>query len=88
MPASLIRSRTMVTRVLDRHGWEDIADAAVLQEVGTITAIIATHGTGDTAPHRDRGDSGGFTRGGQTPDLQCDGFSARHGRSAAGPANR
>src|SRR5277367_1317913 len=39
MPASLIRSRTMITRALDRHRWEEIADGAVLQEDGTITAV-------------------------------------------------
>ena len=39
MPASLIRSRAMITRTLDRHRWEEIADGAVLQEDGTITAI-------------------------------------------------
>jgi cytosine/adenosine deaminase-related metal-dependent hydrolase len=39
MPASLIRSRAMITRALDRHRWEEVADGAVLQEDGTITAI-------------------------------------------------
>ncbi|MEJ0016235.1 MAG: amidohydrolase family protein [Acetobacteraceae bacterium] len=39
MPASLIRSRAMITRTLDRHRWEEIPDGAVLQEDGTITAI-------------------------------------------------
>ena len=39
MPASLIRSRAMITRALDRHRWEEIADGAVLQEDGTITAV-------------------------------------------------
>ncbi len=39
MAASLIRSRAMITRALDRHRWEEIADGAVLQEDGTITAI-------------------------------------------------
>ena len=39
MPASLIRSRAMITRALDRHRWDEIADGAVLQEDGTITAI-------------------------------------------------
>ena len=38
MPASLIRSRTMITRALDRHRWEEIADGAVLQEDGVISA--------------------------------------------------
>jgi cytosine/adenosine deaminase-related metal-dependent hydrolase len=41
MPASLIRSRTMITRALDRHRWEEIADGAVLQENGTIAAVGA-----------------------------------------------
>jgi cytosine/adenosine deaminase-related metal-dependent hydrolase len=39
MAASLIRSRAMITRALDRHRWEEIADGAVLQEDGTITAV-------------------------------------------------
>ena len=39
MPASLIRSRAMITRALDRHRWDEIADGAVLQEDGTISAI-------------------------------------------------
>src|ERR1700684_2175733 len=39
MPASLIRSRAMITRALDRHSWDEIADGAVLQEDGTITAL-------------------------------------------------
>lgn len=36
MPTSLIRSRAMVTKVLDRDRWEEIADGAVLQEDGVI----------------------------------------------------
>ena len=39
MTASLIRSRAMITRALDRHRWEEIVDGAVLQEHGTITAV-------------------------------------------------
>ena len=39
MPASLIRSRAMITRAIDRHRWDEIADGAVLQEDGTITAV-------------------------------------------------
>src|SRR5579883_710251 len=39
MAASLIRSRTMITRALDRHHWEEISDGAVLQENGSITAL-------------------------------------------------
>lgn len=36
MPASLIRSRTMVTHAIDRHRWNEVTDGAVLQEDGTI----------------------------------------------------
>src|SRR5207245_10024410 len=39
MPASLIRSRALITEALDRHRWNEIADGAVLQEDGTVTAI-------------------------------------------------
>ncbi|HET6197576.1 MAG TPA: hypothetical protein VFE12_17575, partial [Acetobacteraceae bacterium] len=39
MPASLIRSRAMVTRALDRHSWDEVEDGAVLQEDGTIAAV-------------------------------------------------
>jgi cytosine/adenosine deaminase-related metal-dependent hydrolase len=39
MPQSLIRSRAMITGVRDRHRWDEIAEGAVLQENGTITAI-------------------------------------------------
>src|SRR3984957_19159364 len=39
MPASLIRSRTMITHAVDRHTWNEITDGAVLQEDGVITAI-------------------------------------------------
>ncbi|HEY7579365.1 MAG TPA: hypothetical protein VH855_17365, partial [Acetobacteraceae bacterium] len=39
MTTSLIRSRTMITRALDRHRCEQIDDGAVLQEDGTIAAI-------------------------------------------------
>ena len=39
MPRSLIRSRTMLTHVVDRHNCNEIADGAVLQEDGTIIAI-------------------------------------------------
>src|SRR5689334_9791718 len=41
MPASLIRSRAMITRALDRHRWEEITGGAVLQENGTIVQIGA-----------------------------------------------
>jgi 5-methylthioadenosine/S-adenosylhomocysteine deaminase len=39
MAASLIRSRAMITRALDRYRWEETPDGAVLQEDGTITAV-------------------------------------------------
>jgi cytosine/adenosine deaminase-related metal-dependent hydrolase len=39
MPASLIRSRAMITHATGRHTWHEIPDGAVLQEDGTITAI-------------------------------------------------
>ena len=39
MRTSLIRSRTMITHAIDRHTWKEIADGAVLQEDGVITAI-------------------------------------------------
>ena len=34
MSASLIRSRAMVTHVIDRHRWTEITDGAVLQGCG------------------------------------------------------
>ena len=39
MPASLIRSRAMVTHAIDRHRWDEITDGAVLQEDGRIVEI-------------------------------------------------
>jgi cytosine/adenosine deaminase-related metal-dependent hydrolase len=39
MSSSLIRSRAMITRAIDRHTIEEIADGAVLQEDGVITKI-------------------------------------------------
>jgi cytosine/adenosine deaminase-related metal-dependent hydrolase len=39
MPASLIRSRTLVTHAIDRHRWNEIADGALVQEDGIITEI-------------------------------------------------
>jgi cytosine/adenosine deaminase-related metal-dependent hydrolase len=39
MATSLIRSRAMITRAIDRKSWEEIPDGAVLQEDGTIAAI-------------------------------------------------
>ncbi|MBO6560996.1 MAG: amidohydrolase family protein [Nisaea sp.] len=39
MSSSLIRSSAMITRAIDRHTIEEIADGAVLQEDGVITKI-------------------------------------------------
>jgi 5-methylthioadenosine/S-adenosylhomocysteine deaminase len=39
MAQSLIRSRAMITRTIDRTSWEEIADGAILQEDGIIKAI-------------------------------------------------
>jgi len=39
MATSLIRSRAMITRVIDRKIWEEWPDGAVLQEDGIITAV-------------------------------------------------
>jgi cytosine/adenosine deaminase-related metal-dependent hydrolase len=39
MTTSLIRSRAMITRAIDRQSWEEIPDGALLQEDGVITAI-------------------------------------------------
>lgn len=39
MAASLIRSRAMITHATDRHGWNEVADGAVLQEDGAIAAV-------------------------------------------------
>jgi cytosine/adenosine deaminase-related metal-dependent hydrolase len=36
---SLIRSRAMITHVIDRHTWNEVPDGAVLQEAGTILAV-------------------------------------------------
>jgi len=41
MPASLIRSRAMITHALDRHACNEIVDGALVQEDGVITAIGA-----------------------------------------------
>lgn len=38
MATSLIRSRAMISRTIDRHRWEEVADGAVLQEDGLIVA--------------------------------------------------
>lgn len=39
MPASLIRSRVMITHALDRYHWNEVADGAALQEDGVIVAV-------------------------------------------------
>lgn len=39
MPASIVRSRTMFTRALDRHRFEEIPDGAILQEDGVIEEV-------------------------------------------------
>jgi 5-methylthioadenosine/S-adenosylhomocysteine deaminase len=39
MTTSLIRSRAMITRAIDRQSWEEIPEGALLQEDGVITAI-------------------------------------------------
>jgi 5-methylthioadenosine/S-adenosylhomocysteine deaminase len=39
MPASLIRSRAMITRAIDRHACDEIANGALVQEDGVITEI-------------------------------------------------
>ena len=39
MSTSLIRSRAIIARAIDRQSWEQIDDGAVLQEDGVITAV-------------------------------------------------
>jgi 5-methylthioadenosine/S-adenosylhomocysteine deaminase len=39
MSMSLIRSRALITRAIDRETWEEIADGAVLQKDGIVEAI-------------------------------------------------
>lgn len=39
MGASLIRGRAVITHAVDRHGWNEIADGAVLQEDGVVAAV-------------------------------------------------
>jgi 5-methylthioadenosine/S-adenosylhomocysteine deaminase len=39
MSATLIRSRSLITHVIDRHSWNEIEGGAVLQEDGLIRAI-------------------------------------------------
>ena len=41
MATSLIRSRAMISRTIDRHHWDEVTDGAVLQEDG----VIVTTGT-------------------------------------------
>src|ERR1700732_866546 len=43
MPASLIRSRALITGALDRHRWNEVMDGAVVQQDGII-AEIGTYG--------------------------------------------
>jgi 5-methylthioadenosine/S-adenosylhomocysteine deaminase len=38
LATSLIRSRAMISRTIDRHRWEEVTDGAVLQEDGVIVA--------------------------------------------------
>jgi 5-methylthioadenosine/S-adenosylhomocysteine deaminase len=38
LATSLIRSRAMIARAIDRHRWDEVADGAVLQEDGVIVA--------------------------------------------------
>src|SRR5579863_8378333 len=39
MTTSLIRGGAVITHAIDRHSWNEVADGAVLQEDGVITAI-------------------------------------------------
>jgi 5-methylthioadenosine/S-adenosylhomocysteine deaminase len=39
MSVSLVRGRSVVTHAIDRNSWNEIADGAVLQEDGIITAV-------------------------------------------------
>ena len=39
MGTTLIRSRRMITRTLDRHRWEEVGDGAVLEKDGLIAAV-------------------------------------------------
>jgi 5-methylthioadenosine/S-adenosylhomocysteine deaminase len=38
LATTLIRSRAMISRTIDRHHWEEVSDGAVLQEDGVIVA--------------------------------------------------
>lgn len=44
MATSMIRSRAMITRTLDRHRVEEIADGAIVQEDGVIVAVGSFEG--------------------------------------------
>src|SRR5262249_28062310 len=39
MSKSIVRSRAMIVRAIDRKSWEEIADGAILQEDGIIKAV-------------------------------------------------
>ena len=39
MVASLIRGSAVITHAIDRHTWNEVANGAVLQEDGVITAV-------------------------------------------------
>jgi cytosine/adenosine deaminase-related metal-dependent hydrolase len=39
MPASLTRSRAMITHAIDRHRWNEIEDGAAVEEGGVVTLI-------------------------------------------------
>src|SRR5258706_13286954 len=39
MSTSLVRSRAIIARAIDRQSWEQIDDGAVLQEDGVIAAV-------------------------------------------------
>jgi hypothetical protein len=58
MPASLIRSRAMITHAQDRHRWNEVTDGAVLQEdgviaeIGTYEELSRKHTTRSSKPRR------------------------------------
>jgi hypothetical protein len=39
MAKSIVRSRAMITRAIDRKSWEEISDGAILQEDGIIKVV-------------------------------------------------
>jgi 5-methylthioadenosine/S-adenosylhomocysteine deaminase len=59
MPASLIRSRAMITHAIDRHRWNEIADGALVQEDGVITEIGTYAALSRKHPHLPVVGSGG-----------------------------